>query len=95
MLEREVNNSVRSSGSALKAVEVVKVTVMYLGTCFFQRRGTIVCSGKSDDLMAGVDEFPNDGRADVSRCSCYKNTHHDILLKPLSVLRLEQLQSKL
>ena len=34
-------------------------------------------------MMTGINEFANDGRTDVTRCSCDKNFHFIILLKGL------------
>jgi hypothetical protein len=50
-----------------------------LGACGDKRLGARIGAGKTEHLMARLDEFLNDGRADKSGGAGYKDTHIDLL----------------
>jgi hypothetical protein len=76
--ERGVNHTVRGGGSPSQAVQILKITPMNLGTSGGKRIGGRIRASEAEDLMARMDEFLNDGKADET--SGNKNTHILILL---------------
>jgi hypothetical protein len=75
-------------GALAKAVQVFQFAAM----CFrsgggqFRRPGIVASHAKN--LVAGVDEFLDDGSADKARCTRYENFHAILLLELLRTLRM-------
>ncbi|GAC1371943.1 MAG: hypothetical protein NVSMB44_39510 [Ktedonobacteraceae bacterium] len=84
MLKRQVNDAIGSSGTTVKAVEVVEVTVAHLGPGFFESRSTMIRTCQPNNLMTAANKLANDSGTDKACCSCYKHTHKKI---PLLLLR--------
>ena len=64
VVERQVDDAVGRSGRLAQAVEIVQVAAMNLGASVLQRRGGAVRTGQTDHLMAGSEQFGDDGGTD-------------------------------
>jgi hypothetical protein len=59
-----MDHAIRLGGAATQALQVFESASMYLGAGGGERLGSRIRPRQSEDLMAGVDEFRNDGRTD-------------------------------
>jgi hypothetical protein len=84
--ETGMDYSIRLSGPAAQALEVFKIASMHLGAGRGQRSCACVGPGKTEYLMARVDEFRHNGGTYKSRGAGNENSH--ILI--LSMLGIDQ-----
>ena len=73
--EGEVDDAVDVEGAGAQRVGVVQVAAQdigaHVGDCF----GGGVRAGQPENLVAGTDEFGDDGRADPAGCACDEDMH--------------------
>jgi hypothetical protein len=77
VVEGAVDDAIRFCRAAAQAFEVVKIAALYLGAGGDERLGARLRPRQSEYLMAGVDEFRNDGGADKAGSAGEKNTHDE------------------
>src|SRR5215469_17089784 len=65
MLEGQVDDSIGGRGGLPEAVKVVKAAPAHVGAGRRQRGGGLIRAGQADDLMSSVEQFGDEGRADV------------------------------
>ena len=78
MDEGGVDHAVRGGGSAAQAFQVFEIAAMHLGTGGDKRLGAGIRASETEHLMARVDEFLNNGRADKSGGAGDEDTHCDL-----------------
>ena len=79
MVEGQMDDAVRSGGALLEAVRVLNRSAIDLGASRSQSRRLVVRTTDADHLMAGGDQFLDDGRADESGRAGDKYTHEQSL----------------
>jgi hypothetical protein len=75
MIEGQVDDAVRSGGSRLEAVRVLKRSANDFGTSRSQSRRLAVRTTEAEDLMTGGNQVFDDGRADETGGAGNKHTH--------------------
>ena len=75
VLEGQVDDPVGVGGRLGQALGVVEVAPLDGGAGGFQPLGGRVGAGQADHLVAGAEEFGDDGRADPARCAGDKDSH--------------------
>ena len=83
-------HAVRCGGGLAQHVEVVEVAPQHIGAGGGQGRGRGVRAGETDDLMAGADEFGDDGGADPAGRTGNENPHDKTSRKEPSRRRLHR-----
>jgi hypothetical protein len=66
LLEGEMDDPVRGGSGFPETVEVVQVAPVHAGAEGCQRGGRHLGSGQADDLVSGLKQFGDDGRADMA-----------------------------
>jgi hypothetical protein len=79
MIEGQVDDAVRSGGSLLEAVRVLKRSANDFGTSRSQSRRLAVRTTEAEDLMTGGNQVFDDGRADEAGGSGNKHAHGQTL----------------
>ena len=78
-----------SAAPRLQAVEVFHRTAMDGSAGLFEGCGAGIRAGEAEDLVAGGDQFLNDGRADEAGGAGNKDTHEIVSIRfgwrPISV----------
>jgi len=72
-----VNHAIGSGRSAAQAFQVFKSTSMHLGTSGDKRVGARFWASEAKHLMARIDEFLDDGRANEACGAGDENTHNN------------------
>jgi hypothetical protein len=80
MPEGGVDNAVRPGCSRTQAFQVIKIASLRLSAGSSKRFGTRIRTRQPEDLMACVDQFPDNGRANEACGSCNENSHAILLL---------------
>lgn len=75
VVESRVDHGVRLSGTALQTSQVVERAVMDFGTGCRQLIRSLVGAGEAEHLVAGGDQFIDDGRADPAGGSSDEYAH--------------------
>ena len=75
MYETGVNHAIRAGSSAAQTVQVFEITSMHLRPGGDKSLGARLRTSKADHLMARIDEFLHDGRADEACSASNKDTH--------------------
>jgi hypothetical protein len=75
MLEREVDNTVRSGSCIPQVIEIIERAAIYLCPGGAKGSGRGIGARQPDDLMAGTDELGNDGGADPAGRAGDEYTH--------------------
>jgi hypothetical protein len=88
MVEGQVDDAVRSGGSPLEAVQVLKRSASDLGSSRRQTRRLVIRTTEAENLMTGGNQVFDNGRADETGGAGNKHTHEQSLQverRPLSV----------
>ena len=75
VLEGQVDHAVGVGGRLGQAVGVVEVAPLDSGAGGFQLLRRCVGAGQADHLVAGAEQFGDDGRADPTRCAGDEDSH--------------------
>jgi hypothetical protein len=79
MVEGQVDDAVRSSGSLLEAVQILKRSANDFGTSRSQTRRLLIRATKAEDLVTGGNQVFDDSRADETGGSGNEHTHKQSL----------------
>ena len=83
MVVAEVDHPVGLGRPGPQAVEVVQFAAVYLGAERGDGGGGALRSREAEDLVAGVEQFGDDGGADPAAGSGDEDAHDDLLSRPL------------
>jgi hypothetical protein len=78
MPEREVDHAVGVDCRLAQNVDIVEGAALHRSARRLDRGGGLIAAGKSDDLMAGLQELWDDGRANVARRAGNEDTHVEL-----------------
>ena len=80
MVEAGVNDAVRKDGPTAQALQVFQVAAVHFGTRGEQRPSALVRAGEAEHLMAGTEQFRDDGGTDEASGSGDEYTHDNFFL---------------
>ena len=78
VLVREMDDAVGGRGGLLEARDVVEIPATDLGAGRLERRRRAIRTRQADDLVAGGEQFGDDGGANVSGCTGDEDTHENL-----------------
>ena len=78
VFERQMNDPIGRGRGLAQHIEVVEVAALHVSASGLQSGGRGVGARKAYHLVAGGKQIGNDGRTNMTRCTCNKETHGGI-----------------